>query len=242
MQRTTLCHIFLVLVVGMAGCNAVDTLDDPFQADNSSTATLTPAPVPTDTAASRLAPGLTRYSMDSQVLAHAHNTTLQNTSFTMKETRTATYPNGTVFSEQITTVRVGSEGNFSNVINRTVLPRSGPLQASTTVRYYEIWSGDTPGSITTTYANNTTTYSNLTSRPEGALFPISGTNSITRADTIRRLFEWTDMKAVNTTARNGTTRYHVTTSVVRMPRGPPGVNLQGDQPSVRGFWSASVSS
>lgn len=230
MRRTTLCHIFIIVVVVAAGCNAVGNIDDPLQADHSPTTTLTPAPVPTDeliaTPIPGLAPGLTQYAMDAQVLAHAHNTTLQNTSFTKKVRITATYPNGTLFSQQVTTVRVGDNGNISYVINRTnARATSETPQATAVPRYYEGWSEKTHGVIATTHTNNTTTYSEIT--------PLVGDNGavpayVTGVYSIRRLFTDTETRVVNTSSRNGELLYHVTAPVLRMPSSAADFFLQRD--------------
>ena len=117
MHRSILA-VLLVLLLVFAGCNGIG-----FGDTAQSTQTVTPASVPTDeptpTPVPQLAPGLKRNSMNVTTLAQAHNTTLQNTSFTQKTVRTARYPNGTLFSQEVMISRVGGNGNVSSSLNQT---------------------------------------------------------------------------------------------------------------------------
>lgn len=96
----------LVLVVGLAGCNAV--------APELGT-TVTPAPVPDapdspgDVAPGVAAENTTTTSIDSQYVARVHTRTLQNTSYTVNQSVVQRFPNGTVAARYATRGQFGPD-------------------------------------------------------------------------------------------------------------------------------------
>ena len=225
MHRSILA-VLLVLLLVFAGCNGIG-----FGDTAQSTQTVTPASVPTDeptpTPVPQLAPGLKRNSMNVTALAQAHNTILQNTSFTQKTVRTARYPNGTLFSQEVTISRIGENGNVSSSLNRTNVRTAVEVPDNVSiVTDSEGWIEETRVISKNTLTNNTTTY---TERPLQSGEPglVSG---YTGANTIQRSFSGTDPRVTDVLSRNGTTLYRVNSTVLKVGmRGPPGVSSIGEE-------------
>ena len=225
MYRSALA-ILLVLSLVFAGCNGIG-----FGDTTQPTQTVTPAAVPTDeptsTPVPQLAPGLKRNSMNVTALAQAHNTTLQNTSFTQRVVRTARYPNGTLFSQEVAIHRVGENGNVSSSLNRTNARTAIEVPDNVSITTdSEGWVGEEHIVSRNTYTNNTTTY---TERPlrsgEFRMF-----SDYTGTNTIQKSFSGTETKVVDVLSRNGTTLYRVNSTILRMPmRGSLGVSSLGGE-------------
>ena len=221
MSRSILA-ILLVFSLVFAGCSSVG-----FGESEPSTATLTPASVPTDeptpTPVPQLAPGLKRNNLDVDTLVHAHNTTLQNTSYTRKTVRTARLPNGTLFSQTIATSRVGQNGTISTSFNRTNVRAAIEVPKNVSlVTDSQEWIKKEQAVSKATYTNNTTQYTERSLR-SGELGTLSGYLTGTRF--IQTAFSGTESRVVDTASHNGTTLYIVNSTVLKMPgRGPPGVS------------------
>ena len=224
MRRVPVLHLFIIALILLAGCNSFGLADDSSQPD---TSTVTPVPVPTDkptsTPVPQLAPGLERNDLNVDALVSAHNATLRNTSFTRKIVRTARFPNGTLYSQSSVVYHVEDDGNISYSGNLTIPQTEYEGGGNTTeLTHYEGWVSEEYGVIKSTYANNTTTYTESSSQQidSGLLSSIVGANSI------RGSFSGTETRVTDSVSRNGTTFYQVNSTVIRMAMAsPPGASL-----------------
>jgi hypothetical protein len=104
MSRTIPPHVWLVVLLCLAGCNAFGG------GESAETPAVTPAAVPTDAPVSDLPPGLSPAGItDTSALADAHAKALANTSFTVRSTRTLTAANGTRLLDRTSVQRVRSD-------------------------------------------------------------------------------------------------------------------------------------
>ena len=122
-MRRALGTVLVVVLVVLAGCSGV------FGGGDGSTETVTPAAVPTDeataTPAPRLVPGVTKRGIESpRALVAAHQSFLQNRSFTQRSNSTALAANGSAVLRTTGTLRAGPMGTFRYVSNS-----SGPYLA-----------------------------------------------------------------------------------------------------------------
>jgi len=105
-------RLTLVLVVGLAGCNAGPT---------GTGTTLTPASVPdAPDSPGDVAPGVsadtgTATGVDGQYIARAHTRQLLNTSYTVKQSIVKRFPNGTVAARYVTRGQFGPDGDLATV-------------------------------------------------------------------------------------------------------------------------------
>lgn len=147
--------LVVVALVVLAGCNgALDGGDE-------STATVTPIAVPTDqatpTALPTLAPGLTRRGIeDPDALLAAHESTLENRSFTTRSNTTLTFANGS-------TVPGGSSVTYAGAAGETVrVVVDRPETGDAVPTHTEAWQRDTALFVNRTDANGTTDYDRIT--------------------------------------------------------------------------------
>jgi hypothetical protein len=159
MPRTAIPILFVVILFVLSGCNALD-----FSTQNDQVS-VTPAPVPTDEPASRQPPRRISCLPDSpieNISEFVSNSTVpdwDNTSFTVREVRTAIYQNGSLRSHasftgriaenlsriHFTSTEIGSSyGNLSGVQDylrvTTIPPRRLPARQPV---HREIWTNST---------------------------------------------------------------------------------------------------
>jgi hypothetical protein len=200
-MRRALGLILLSVLVVLAGCSGVFG-----GGGGEPTETVTPAAVPTDeptpTPAPRLAPGITEQGIVSpRALVAAHQTFLQNRSFTRRSDSTALTANGSILVQTTSTLRAGPPGEgLYSVIERNGSYPQEPAAPSTRS---EAWRSGEQDIIKRTFRNGTTTYSRQST---------STTRTAVTSGTLPYLLEPfnTNNSAVTERfARNGTTLYRV---------------------------------
>ncbi|WP_152416133.1 hypothetical protein [Halococcus hamelinensis] len=144
--------LVVVALVVLAGCNGA------LGGDGESTATVTPAAVPTDrptaTAHPALAPGLTRRGIeDPDALLAAHADALEDRSFTTRSNTTVEFANGSVATRGTSATYAGPSGEAV----RLVLDRNGTDEPS----HIEAWQRDGELLVNRTYTNGTTSYDRI---------------------------------------------------------------------------------
>ncbi|WP_435078514.1 hypothetical protein [Halococcus sp. AFM35] len=200
-MRRALGLILLSVLVVLTGCSGV------FGGSGEPTETVTPAAVPTDeptpTPAPRLAPGITEQGIVSpRALVVAHQSFLQNRSFTRRSNSTALAANGSTVLRTTSSLRAGppGEGLYS------VIERNGSYvsqESATISTRSEAWWDGGQYVVRRTFSNGTTTYG-------------QPSNSVTRANigtgTLPYLLEsfgTNDTTVTDRLTRNGTTLYRV---------------------------------
>ena len=187
--------VVVVVLVVLAGCNGV------LDGGDGSTATVTPAAVPTDrptaTAHPALAPGLTRRGIeDPEALLAAHADALDGRSFTTRSNTTVEFPNGSVAARGTSTTYAGPSGEAV----RLVLDRNGTDEPTR----IEAWQRDGELLVNRTYTNGTTTYDRIAVGGQQRI----GTYG---AGSLEYLFDSTSLAGTSVAerARNGTPVYVV---------------------------------
>lgn len=231
MARTALPTLFVVILLVLSGCNALD-----FGTQNNRVS-VTPAPVPTDEPGSRSTPQrISCLSSPSikNTSGFIYNSTApdwDNTSFTVREVRTEIFQNGSLHSHTSFTGRIaenlsrihfseteiGSSANLSqiqdylrvNTIPTHRLPSNQPV-------YREIWTNSTQVVSRTTSGHTAHYYAGPPpydfGHIKGALAPVRiilygeiQVQNVSKACVINRLI------------RNGTTLYRITFSTATPP-------------------------
>jgi hypothetical protein len=223
-MRRALGMILIAVLVVLAGCSGV------FGSDGGEpTETVTPAAVPTDeptpTPVPRLAPGLTEQGIVSpRALVAAHQSFLQNRSFTQRSNSTALAANGSTVLRTTSTLRVGPTGAARYVSNR-----SGPYLAEGSGAIptrVAAWSGDDGYFVRQTFANGTTTYSRSPGGRMGTQFALG---------TLPSLLSALDINSTTVTDRrseNETTLYHINGTIDTRRRANTSVRLLVDSRGV----------
>lgn len=151
----------------------------------------------------QLAPGLTADGVtDAFALAQAHQRTLKNTSYTLTDTTTVEYRNGTLLGQWANTERVAADGaTFSRANVGTFRNGSGSLAL---VRYERgVWSN---GSVTLSLIQ----YPDRQPRYDRRDGPTGSTLSPdTQWETLYVVFEAVNTTVTGQVERNGTTLYRV---------------------------------
>jgi hypothetical protein len=211
-MRNSIPIVLFAAAVVLAGCNGLV-----LGGDETSTSTLTPVAVPTDeptpTPVSRLAPGLTGQGVTNAfALGEAHASALDDTSYTMRESHTVEYANGTVYNHGTTDVRLTTnESRYSLHQNA-----SGTLFGGGTFAR-AIWSNG-ERVITAETTNDSTSY-DAPRNVEGEPIP---PREALMFDSTKRQQLYAYLGAVETrvtdrTTRNGTTLYRVAATNVTDP-------------------------
>jgi hypothetical protein len=193
--------ILIAVLVILAGCSGV------LGGSGEPTETVTPAAVPTDeptpTPVPRLAPGLTEQGIVSpRALVAAHQSFLQNRSFTQRSNSTALAANNSTVLRTTSTLRAGPPGE--GLYSTTVRNGSYLTQESATISTRsEAWWNGGQYVVKRTFPNGTTAYSQR---------PISTARASAATGALPYLLE--SFGADNTTVterltRNGTTLYRV---------------------------------
>lgn len=216
--------VFVVTVV-LAGCNGV------IGGDGESSATLTPAAVPTDeptpTPAPRLAPGLRGDGIENaDALAAAHDTMLENTSFTRRLSVTYRDANGTLRERTLVRSHVAADGRFSVVLERPIEPSTDHPDPERERYYFDgthLLAADTYANGTTVYRNASTDYG-----------PVRRAYAESDGEEIAGLFEGRETRVVRI-ERNGTERYQVVSEGPAPQRRSDGSRGLPPNRSVRAF-------
>ena len=209
-MRRALGTVLVVVLVVLAGCSGV------FGGGDGSTETVTPAAVPTDeataTPAPRLVPGVTKRGIESpRALVAAHQSFLQNRSFTQRSNSTALAANGSAVLRTTGTLRAGPMGTFRYVSNR-----SGPYlakQPASLPMRTAIWADDDGYFVQRTFPNGTKAYSRLSGREVGGGFALGRLPSLLGA------LDTDNTTVTERRSENGTTFYRVngTVDTSRLP-------------------------
>ncbi len=200
-MRRALGVILIAVLVVLAGCSGV------FGGGSEPSETVTPAAVPTDeptpTPAPRLAPGITEQGIVSpRALVAAHQSFLQNRSFTRRSNSTALAANGSTVLRTTGTLRVGPPGE--GLYSTTVRNGSYLAQESATIstRSESWWNGG-QYVVKRTFPNGTTAYSQQ---------PVRGARASAATGTLPyllRSFDTNNTTVTDRLTRNGTTLYRV---------------------------------
>jgi hypothetical protein len=201
-MRRALGMILVSVLVVLAGCSGVLG-----GGGGEPTETVTPAAVPTDeptpTPAPRLAPGITERGIVSpQALVAAHQSFLQNRSFTQRSNSTALAANGSTVLRTTGTLQVGppGEGLYS------VIERNGSYvsqeSAMISTRSEAWWDGG-QYVVRRTFPNGTTAY---TQRPISTARASAATGALPY---LLESFGTNNTTVTDRLTRNGTTLYRV---------------------------------
>jgi hypothetical protein len=205
MSRTIPPHVWLVVLLCLARCNAFgggETAEPPV---------VTPADVPTDNPLSDLPPGLSPAGItDSSALATAHAKALSNTSFTVRSTRTLTAANGTQLVDTTSVQRVRSDHRR--------------WRAKIVYNGTEGWGFGPPIERRASWFNGSHIFFQLQG-PNGTAYRVlSGGLTPTNRQQLRSYYLQAEVTTV--TAVNGTIRLHATiVPPDEQPTWPPNVNI-----------------
>jgi hypothetical protein len=168
MTRTVIAPLFVAILLVVSGCNALDI------GTTTDTLSVTPAPVPTKEPVPQVTPQppcLPNSPIGNvSALVAAHNATLRNTSFTVRETHTEIYQNGTLRFHSVVTTHIAEEYSRIHIIEKWINPRYP--QHSSNLRFTRhgregIWTDGDHG-MWRTISGHTVRYSPF--NPNGPIF------------------------------------------------------------------------
>jgi len=195
MRWATSCALCVLVV--LAGCNGLAG-----GGDSDQEVTVTPAPIPET--GPQFPPGVTAEGVtDPTVLASAHRSQLEETSFTKWINRTVRYPNGTVYQQSNRTIHIAADDRLRG---RTERDRRRSLIEPPWWTRWELWIGQERRMTAATYLNGTMVYQKR-SGERGI-----SRESVTRIDGMwlgESPFEEGETRIVGNTTRNGITHYRI---------------------------------
>lgn len=211
MLRITILPLFIVLLLLLTGCNAFGTGNTPIEEP-----TVTPAPVPTEQSMLSPAdiPGVTNQGVyNSSTLAFAHNTTLQNTSFTLQRNTTARYSNGTLAFRQTYTARVSENRDRFYVKfhrNWTQTSATSLPNDRSTPSIIELWSNSSQLFVRTAHKNNAEyIHTNSNNLPAILINSSLPTYSGTSMEYVAQTLNGAETRIRGSITRNETTLYRI---------------------------------